>query len=198
MTSTTATTRNPSAIPAHSVNCHSSPDWAQSRSRSSTSPPTCWNWLRVASPPIQLGLTYAAEAAIPLFVLGLYAVQRPQIGRLGLAGAVLYAYAFVFFTGTVMVALVDRTTSWDDLARQFGPWMLLHGAVMVVGGIAFGVAVVRAGVFASWTGWTLLAGVLLVALADSQPGVAQLAAAGIRDAAFIGMGLAALARWRTS
>ena len=69
-----------------------------------------------------------------------------------------------------MVALVDRTTSWDDLARQFGPWMLLHGAVMVVGGIAFGVAVVRAGVFASWTGWTLLAGVLLVALADSQPG----------------------------
>ena len=97
-----------------------------------------------------------------------------------------------------MVALVDRTNSWDDLARQFGPWMLLHGAVMVVGGIAFGVAVVRAGVFASWTGWMLLVGVLLVALADGQPGVAQLAAAGIRDTAFIGMGLAALARWRTS
>ncbi len=31
----------------------------------------------------QLVLTYLAEAAIPLFVVGLYAVQRPRIGSLG-------------------------------------------------------------------------------------------------------------------
>jgi hypothetical protein len=31
----------------------------------------------------QLGLTLIAEAPIPVFVIGLYLVQRPQIGRLG-------------------------------------------------------------------------------------------------------------------
>ena len=36
---------------------------------------------------VRLALTYAGEAAIPLFVLGLYALQRPRIGRLGLFGA---------------------------------------------------------------------------------------------------------------
>lgn len=35
----------------------------------------------------QLVLTHTGEAAIPLFVIGLYAAQRPQIGRLGLVGA---------------------------------------------------------------------------------------------------------------
>ena len=52
----------------------------------------------------RLSLTYVAEAAIPLFVLGLYAVQRPRIGRLGLFGATLFAYSYVFFTGTVLNA----------------------------------------------------------------------------------------------
>jgi hypothetical protein len=51
----------------------------------------------------QLVLTYLSEAAIPVFILGLYAVQRPHIGRLGLLGAVGYAYAYVFFTGTVLL-----------------------------------------------------------------------------------------------
>ena len=44
----------------------------------------------------QLVLTYISEASIPLFVIGIYAAQRPRIGRLGLLGAVGYAYTFVF------------------------------------------------------------------------------------------------------
>src|SRR5437762_5348751 len=51
----------------------------------------------------QLVLTYISEASIPLFVIGIYAAQRPRIGRLGLVGAVGYAYTFVFFTGTVVL-----------------------------------------------------------------------------------------------
>jgi hypothetical protein len=39
----------------------------------------------------QLVLTYIAEAAIPVFVLGLYAVQRPHIGTLGRLGAIGYS-----------------------------------------------------------------------------------------------------------
>ena len=68
----------------------------------------------------RLALTYAGEAAIPLFVIGLYAVQRPRIGRLGFAGAVAYAYSYVFFTSTVAYALIARTPNYKDMTKVFG------------------------------------------------------------------------------
>jgi hypothetical protein len=145
----------------------------------------------------QLWLTLVAEAAIPVFVLGLYVVQRPQIGRLGQLSAVAYAYSFVFFTGTVVYALVHETSNYNDLARELQPWMTLHGAIMVLAGLAFGVAVIRAGVLPRWTAVALMAGVLLVALSQSLPEGPQVLAAGIRDLAFAGMGVALLRR-RTS
>ena len=61
---------------------------------------------------VQLALTYAAEAALPLFVIGLSAVQRPRIGRLGLVGAVGYAYAYVAFAATVVYSLVEKVDDW--------------------------------------------------------------------------------------
>lgn len=142
----------------------------------------------------QLVLTYLAEAAIPLFVLGLYAIQRPHIGRLGLLGAVGYAYAYVFFTGTVLLALVDRAPDWDALVGDLGPWVTVHGLLMVLAGSAFGVAVVRAGVLPRWTGVLLIVGVVLVALSSPLPGAAQTLCAGVRDLAFAGMGLSLLTR----
>jgi hypothetical protein len=137
----------------------------------------------------QLVLTYVAEAAIPVFVLGLYAVQRPHIGVLGLLGAVGYAYAYVFFTGTVLLALVDRSANWDALVGELGPWVTVHGLLMVVAGSTFGLAVVKAGVLPRWTGMTLVVGVILVALASSMPGIAQTMSAGVRDLGFAGMGV---------
>jgi hypothetical protein len=68
---------------------------------------------------LRLSLTFAGEAAIPLLVLDLYAVQRPRIGRLGAAGAVASAYSYVFFTSTVVYALVagTRTTrTWPGFS----------------------------------------------------------------------------------
>jgi hypothetical protein len=140
----------------------------------------------------QLFLTYLSEAAIPVFVLGLYAVQRPHIGRLGLLGAVGYAYAYVFFTGTVLLAIVNRPASWDALVGELGPWVTLHGALMVVAGTALGVAVIRAGTLPAWTGATLTAGVILVAVSSELPSIAQTVSAGVRDLGFAGMGLALL------
>lgn len=154
---------------------------------------------------VQLLLTYAAEASIPLFVPGLWAVQRPRIGWLGLAGALGYAYAYVFFTGTVLYSLVEHSRDWADLLTHVDPWLTVHGAVMVVAGVCFGVAVVRAGVFPRWTGYALALGVVLVAATNSAPDPVRTVAATIRAAAFIGMGVAALrtearpgARSRTS
>lgn len=140
----------------------------------------------------QLVLTYAAEATLPLFVLGIYAVQRPQIGRLGFVGAVLYAYTYIYFTGTVTYCLVERTPDWDALSARMGPWLTVHGALMVVAGTCLGLAVARAGVLPRWTGYALVAGVILVAVANDMPDVVRTVAAGVRATAFVAMGVAIL------
>ena len=142
--------------------------------------------------PVQLALTYAAEATLPLFVLGLYAVQRPHIGRLGLVGAVAYAYSYVAFTATVVYSVVEHTPDWRALTGRLGTWFLVHGAVMVVAGLCLGLAVVRAGVLPRWTGYTLVAGVVLVAATTGAPDPVRFVAATTRAAAFIGMGTAVL------
>ena len=46
----------------------------------------------------QLLINYGAFVAMPATMLGLYAVQRPGIGLSGLPGAVLYGFAFVYFS----------------------------------------------------------------------------------------------------
>ncbi len=140
----------------------------------------------------QLLLTLIAEAAIPAIVIGLYAVQRPRIGRLGLISAAAYAYAFIFFVGTVIYALVNGTSDYAALSDDLGAIMTVHGAIMVLAGLGFGAAVVRARVLPPWTGYALGVGVVLVALTQGAPEGVQLGAAGVRDLAFAGMGLALL------
>ncbi len=143
---------------------------------------------------LRLSLTYAGESAIPLFVIGLYAVQRPQIGRLGLLGATAYGYAYVFFTATVVYALVAGTPNYRVLTTVFDPWMTLHGVIMLVGGVAFGIAVVRANVLPRWTGISLIVGVIAVAAASGAPNLPRTFAEALPAAAFIGMGSALLRR----
>ncbi|MEA2458002.1 MAG: hypothetical protein QOC95_974, partial [Thermoleophilaceae bacterium] len=126
------------------------------------------------------------------FLIGLYMVQRPHIGRLGLVSAGAYAYCFVFFTGTVVYALVQNTSDYNALSDDLGLWLTAHGAIMVLAGIGFGVAVIRAQVLPRWTGVLLGAGVVLVALSQGLPEGVGTAAAGVRDLAFAGMGVALL------
>lgn len=143
---------------------------------------------------LQLLLTLVAEAAIPVLVLGLYAAQRPRIGRLGLLSSIAYAYAFVFFTGTVIYALANHTSDYSALSDQLGALMTFHGAIMVIAGIGFGIAVLRAGILPAWTAVALGAGVVLAAATQTAPGGAQLLAAAVRDLGFGGMGFAL---WQT-
>ena len=65
----------------------------------------------------RLVLAFIGESAIPLFVVGLYAVQRPRIGRLGY-GAFAYAYSFVFFTSTVVYALAAEVVAQRSWCRR--------------------------------------------------------------------------------
>jgi hypothetical protein len=140
----------------------------------------------------QLWLTLIAEVALPVFVIGLAVAQRPGLGRAGWFGAAAYAYAYAFFTYTVVYALVAGTSDFGALSHDLRPWMFLHGALMVLAGLCFGIGVIRAGVLPRWTAVALIAGVVLVALSGSLPEGPQLLAAGIRDLAFVGMGAALL------
>jgi hypothetical protein len=146
----------------------------------------------------RLALTGTAEAAVPFFVIGLYVAQRPRIGRLGLIGAIGYAYSFVFFTGTVVFAMVKGTDDWSALSDRLGAWVVIHGVVMVIAGSAFGLAVIRAGVLPRWTGVALIAGVVLVGASSGLPEIAQTVAAGVRDLAWAGMGASSLVAGRAA
>jgi hypothetical protein len=141
----------------------------------------------------QLWLTLVAEAALPVIVIGLYLVQRPRMGRMARVSASAYAYAYVFFTGTVVYALVADVPDFGALDHDLSPWMTIHGAIMLFAGLAFGAAVLRAGVLPRWTAVALMAGVVLVSAAQGLPDGVQLVCAGIRDLGFAGMG-AAVAR----
>jgi hypothetical protein len=120
----------------------------------------------------RLILTYIGEAGFPIFVIGIYATEFQRLGRLGLFGAVAYAYSYLFFTSTVIYALIAKIPNWTALTKAFGPWMAVHGAIMVAGGIAFGLSVVRATVMPGW------------------PNAERTVAASLPDIAFAGMGIA--------
>jgi hypothetical protein len=140
----------------------------------------------------QLWLTLAAETAIPLVVAGLAIMFGARLGLLGQVSAWSYAYAYVVFTGTVAYALVNHIKDYQALSDQLGAVMITHGATMVLAGLGFGYAVFRTRLLPAWTGLCLMVGVVLVALAQGMSDGTQLAAAGIRDLAFAGMGAALL------
>lgn len=71
-------------------------------------------------------------------MVGLCALLHQNLRWWGLIAGVAYAYAFVFFTSTVVWALVAHTPNWQTLGEDFGWWLTVHGAVMVVGGVGFG------------------------------------------------------------
>jgi hypothetical protein len=139
---------------------------------------------------LQLWLNYAAFLPMPALMVGLYAVQRPRLGRAGLVGALVYGATFVYFAHTTLVALAERTSDYAALWARLGATYTLHGAVMVAGGLLFGWASWRAGVVSRVAAALFIAGLstnLAAALAP-VPDVAQTIGTGIRNAGLIAMG----------
>jgi hypothetical protein len=149
-------------------------------------------WAQGGFSPLQLWLNYLAFAALPFVMIGVYAYQRPRVSRVGLLGAVLYGYAFVYFAHTTLVALETRARTYHDLWTDLGHLYTLHGAVMVAGGLAFGWATARGGVFPRWTARLFLAGVTtnLVVAFLPVPEIVQVAGSTLRNTALVGMGVA--------
>jgi len=144
--------------------------------------------------PGQLALNYAAFVTMPFVIVGLYAVQRPRVGWAGLAGALAYGAAFVYFAGTTTYALARGTPDYATLLRELGGLYTAHGALMVAGGLLFGAAVLRAGVLPRWTGAALMGGVAMNAAVAflPVPPIVQTAGSALRNVALVGAGLALL------
>jgi hypothetical protein len=142
----------------------------------------------------QLVVTYLAEALIPLFILGLHSVQHPDGGWPSLLGALLYGFAFVGFSATVLYPLVTGTRDADAVFDDFGAIYTVHAVLALIGGVLFAAGVRRARVFPSWTAYTLGAGLLLTAvfvLLGLSEEVQTLGTA-VRSVAFAGMGIVCL------
>lgn len=136
----------------------------------------------------QLLLTFAVEATIPFVVVGLCMAQRPRLGKLGEAGALALAFSYVLFAFTALYALVDGVPDYQALSGQFTLLFVASGALMLLGGLAFAVASLRAEVFPRWTAQAVMAGIVLVVATQAAPDVIRLFPAALRDAGFIGMG----------
>lgn len=154
-------------------------------------------WGQGGFSPVQLGLNYLAFVPIPAVMIGLWAAQRPRIGRVGLAGAILYGAAFVYFAHTTLVALEASVPDYETLWSRLGPMYTAHGGLMIVGGALFGGATWRAGVVPRWTAGLFLAGVALnFALARlDAPELLHTLGTALRNAGLVGMGWAILAGW---
>jgi hypothetical protein len=142
----------------------------------------------------QLVATYAAFALVPFAVLGLHALQHAPADWTSLVGASAYGLAYVFYAGTAMYALAAKTTDYAALVHALGGLYVLHGVLMVAGGLLFGTAVIRARIFPWWTGVALIAGaaIALVLNVLEFPASVQVLPSVIRTAAFVGMAIAAL------
>lgn len=93
---------------------------------------------------VQLLINYAGFLPMPFLLIGLYAVQRPKIGWLGLVGAIFYGIAFIYFSHTTLLALEESFTNYELLWQRLGAVYTFHGGLMVVGGLLFGFSALKA------------------------------------------------------
>lgn len=147
-------------------------------------------WLQGGFSPLHLWLNYAAFLPVPAIMIGLYAVQRPEVAFSALVGAVLYGFAFIYFAFTTLFALHSHVATYPELWNTLGQTYTVHGALMIVGGLLFGFVTSRARVLPRWTAVLFLAGLglnLAVTLVDVDE-LYQTIGTTVRNAGLVAMG----------
>ena len=149
-------------------------------------------WSSGGFTPLQLWMGYVAFASIPSLMIGLYAVQHGRVARIALAGAVLYGISFIYFAHSSLYALVARTADYPTMWDELGGLYTAHGAMMILGGVLFGLPTLKAGVLPRWTSIVFLAGLALNAAIAALPVDPNIQALGndVRNIGLIGMGVA--------
>jgi hypothetical protein len=139
----------------------------------------------------QLLINYAGFLMMPFMIMGLFAVQRPKIGLAGLAGAVLYSIAFIYFTFTTLYALQESIPNYEAMWNRLGPVYTAHGGLMVAGGLLFGFASIKAGVLRRAAVFVFIAGIIFnFALSlVPVPDIFQIIGSSLRNLGLMGIGL---------
>jgi hypothetical protein len=156
-------------------------------------------WIGRGFSPAQLWMSYLAFLFIPILLVGLYAVQRPRVPPGALLGAVLYGAAFVYFAHTALYALAEHTADHAMLVKGLGAAYTVHGALMILGGLMFGIGSLRAGVLPRPAVIVFLAGLSLSLVFGVLPlaDVGQMIGSVVRNLGLIGMGVGLLGERRT-
>jgi len=134
-----------------------------------------------------------------LLAAGVPALHRAQAHR---AGALSLAGAAMLSVATALEALTD-TIGWgadnvEDIQAETGPLIPVFGVLLVLGGIALGTAILRAGVLPRWTGILLIAAppLLPVVNAAGLPEELTSVAKSLIGLAILGGAMAALSAQR--
>lgn len=147
-------------------------------------------WRQGGFSDLQLWLNYAAFLPMPWLLLGIYAVHLPRPHGAALVGALLYGAAFTYFAFTTLYALAEGIPDYATLWQRTGSAYTIHGALMIAGGLMFGVAALRADQLPRPAVLLFLVGLsvnLLFALIP-VPEIAQIAGSALRNLGLIGMG----------
>lgn len=140
---------------------------------------------------VQLWLNLVAFVPMPLLLGGIWAVQRPRSGRLGLTGAVLYGVAFAYFLYTTVYSLVRHVPDYAALWAEMGSVYTFFGVLMIVGGLLFAGSALRAGWRPRWAVLLFAVGVVvnLVVGVIAVPDVVQTLGSAVRNLGLVAMGV---------
>jgi hypothetical protein len=148
-------------------------------------------WVNGRFSHVQLLINYLGFLPMPFLLLGLYAVQRPKIEWIGLVGSVLYGVAFIYFTHTTLYAFEESIPDYETLWGKLGGVYTFHGGLMIVSGVLFGLAALRAKVLWRSAVILFLIGIFLNLILGMLPlpEILQIAGSTARNLGLMGMGV---------
>ena len=101
-------------------------------------------WYQNGYTVTQLWLKYIAFIPMPWLLLGICLAHTPRLGTLGFVGALLYGMGFVYFEHTVLYALAEDISTYQELKSRLGALNTVYGTFMIYGALMFAWAAFRA------------------------------------------------------
>ena len=147
----------------------------------------------------QLLINYAGFLLMPFVVIALYAIQRPAIGWSGLVGALLYGFSFIYFAHTTLLSIELYIPNYEALWTRLGSVYTFHGVMMIVGGLLFGIASLRAKVLSRIGILVFISGILLNLIVGllPMPDIVQIIGSTFRNLGLIAIGIDLISNRKT-
>ncbi len=140
----------------------------------------------------QLWLNVLAFLAMPVLLLGIYAVFDPRPPRISLAGAILYGVSFAYFLFTTLYAISRDIPDYATLWSRLGTPYTVAGGLMVLGGVLFAVGALSSSTLPVVPIWFFLIGIVVNLGLAMLPGpeILQTLGSGLRNVGLMLIGYA--------